>query len=508
MPKQPLVLCILDGWGHREDSDHNAIAQAITPHWDQLLRCPHTLLDASGLNVGLPAGQMGNSEVGHMSIGAGRVIFQDLPRLDQAFADKSIHTNSHYKKFIADLKSSSGTCHLMGLLSPGGVHSHSNHIIECAKMLNAEAIPTVIHAFLDGRDTAPTSGLKYVQELCNELAPWTYVQLATIGGRFFAMDRDQRWDRVATAYDVIVQGQANKVDDLVRYIQACYDKGITDEFIPPVCLQTYNGMDDGDGLWMANFRADRVRQLLRALVMDDFKGFDRSRRIAFAAQMGMTNYADDLSTKLTTVFPAIDIANSLGEIIAHHGLQQFRIAETEKYAHVTFFFNGGREEPFTGEVRHIIPSPKVKTYDLKPDMAAHEVTEALIQAIESQDYDFIVVNYANADMVGHSGDLPASIKAVQVIDDCLGKIMQATDRVEGTLLITADHGNIEMLLEPHTHEVHTAHTLNPVPLVIYGNNHRTSKLDSAGTLVDIAPTILKMMGIKQPQEMTGRSLII
>lgn len=508
MSKQLLVLCILDGWGYREDPDHNAIAQAITPSWNQLLTYPHTLLDASGLNVGLPSGQMGNSEVGHMSIGAGRVIFQDLPRLDQAFADKTLYTNNHYKKFVADLKSSGGTCHLMGLLSPGGVHSHSHHIIECARMLNAETIPTVIHAFLDGRDTAPTSGLKYTQELCNALKILPHVQLATIGGRFFAMDRDQRWDRVAAAYDTIVQGYAHKIDDPLKYIQACYDNGTTDEFISPACLQTYNGMKDGDGLWMTNFRADRVRQVLRALIMDNFNGFDRSRKITFAAQMGMTEYADDLSAKLTTLFPVIDIPNSLGEIISQQGLQQFRIAETEKYAHVTFFFNGGREEPFAGEVRHIVPSPKVKTYDLQPEMAAHEVTMALIQAIESQDYDLIVVNYANADMVGHSGDLPASIKAVQVIDECLGQLMQAIDHVDGTLLITADHGNIEMLLEPHTHQVHTAHTLNPVPFVVYGHHHHTTQLVASGTLVDIGPTILKMMGIKQPKEMTGKPLVI
>ena len=508
MSKRPLVLCILDGWGYREDTDHNAIAQATTPYWDQLMaEHPHTLLDASGLNVGLPEGQMGNSEVGHMSIGAGRVIFQDLPRIDHAFAHQFFTNDQNVHNFITRLKESGGTCHLMGLLSPGGVHSHINHMIGCARLLNDHGIPTAIHAFLDGRDTAPTSGINYMQQFLSELKTMPAVNLATLGGRFYAMDRDQRWERIAVAYNASVMADAPIIDDPLAYIQKCYDQGIYDEFISPVCLQHYRGMHDDDALWMTNFRADRVRQILQAFVDNDFNHFTRRRIINFAAACGMTSYSDNLNTKLITLFPVRNISHSLGEIISHQELTQFRLAETEKYAHVTFFFNGGRETPFAGEHRHIVPSPRVKTYDLQPEMSAEALTAVLINAINSCNYDFVVVNYANADMVGHSGNLMASITAVEVIDRCLGRIMTAIDNTAGTLLITADHGNIEMLQEPDTHQVHTAHTLNPVPFVIYSQQHNGIELASSGTLVDIAPTILTLLDIPQPSEMTGTSLL-
>jgi 2,3-bisphosphoglycerate-independent phosphoglycerate mutase len=395
----------------------------------------------------------------------------------------------------------------MGLLSSGGVHSHDHHMLALAHLLNQEGIPTFIHAFLDGRDTAPTSGYTYLEALLHNLEQHPSIRLATVSGRFFAMDRDQRWERTQKAYEAIVQAKAPLVNDILQHVTQSYEQGITDEFIPPIRLAGFSGMRDGDGLFMINFRADRVRQLLRALLLPQFNDFARSRVIRFAAQLGMTEYADDLSAVLPALFPPVAITKSLGEIVSDAGLRQLRLAETEKYAHVTFFFNGGRETPFAGEERCLVPSPRVQTYDLQPEMAAFAITDQLLNALSSQRYDFIVVNYANADMVGHTGHLTASIRAVEVLDTCLGQLIDALQKQGGLLVVTADHGNIEMLVDPHSQQMHTAHTLNLVPFVIYTPTAKAFTLAKSGTLADIAPTLLELMGLPLPTEMTGRSLL-
>jgi 2,3-bisphosphoglycerate-independent phosphoglycerate mutase len=508
MRQSPIVLCILDGWGYRLEEENNAIRLATTPNWDSLMADhPYTLLDASGLNVGLPEGQMGNSEVGHMCIGSGRVIYQDLPRIDTAIHQNAIPDIHAYQEFVNKLKKSGGSCHLLGLLSPGGVHSHQDHILALAQLLDQQGITTYIHAFLDGRDTAPTSAASYLAEFLDKLKNLPHVHLATGSGRFYAMDRDQRWERVSQSYTSMVEGQAPAIDDAIKHIRDYYSQNISDEFIPPFKMTGYEGMQDGDGLLMANFRADRVRQMLRALLLPEFDGFTRQKVVNFAALLGMSEYAHDISSLMPALFPSQEIKQSLGEVVAEHGLKQLRIAETEKYAHVTFFFNGGQEKPFPGEERCLIPSPKVATYDLKPEMAAFELTDNLVKAIHSNKYDLIVVNYANPDMVGHTGNLQASIRAVEVIDECLGRVMQAIREEEGILLITADHGNIEMMVEPSTNDIHTAHTLNLVPFVIYAPIHEPVKLATGGTLTDIAPTILELMELPYPEEMTGTPLI-
>lgn len=498
--KKAVVLCILDGWGHRENGPDNAIAQASTPHWENLLaHSSHTLLEASELNVGLPSGQMGNSEVGHMNIGAGRILFQDLPRIDQAIDQHTLEEMPPLQEFIAKLKASKGTCHLLGLLSSGGIHSHERHIFALAEILHSHGIPVALHAFLDGRDTPPKSAESSLKALLQN----PHLTLATMGGRYFAMDRDKRWDRVEKAYEPMVTGLPRHQDAL-SYLQENYHAGITDEFLPPVALETYKGMKEGDGLLMANFRSDRARQILTALLDPDFQGFKRSRIVHFAADLGMVEYAATLNVWMETLFPPAMPDQVLGEIIAAHDLKQLRLAETEKYAHVTFFFNGGREDVLPGEDRLLIPSPDVATYDLKPEMSAYELTDHLVEAIESQKYALIVVNYANPDMVGHTGNLEATQKAIETVDQCLGRVREAVEKTGATLIVTADHGNAETMYDDDLQSPHTAHTLNPVPFLIFP---RQNGVLSPGKLSDIAPTILQLLGIPAPSVMTGTSCL-
>jgi len=504
---RPVVLCILDGWGERHDSDHNAIQLAATPVWHDFMRhCPHALIDASELHVGLPNGQMGNSEVGHMNIGAGRVVMQELPRIDAAVASGELARNPRLLDFIARLRDSGGTCHLMGLMSPGGVHSHQGHIATLAKIVDAAGVPVAVHAFLDGRDTPPSSARGFMADFLADIRSCHRLTVATVGGRYWAMDRDKRWERVALGYEALVDGKGERAADALDAIDRGYARDETDEFLRPTVIEGYRGMADGDGILMANFRADRVRQILAALLDPAFAGFARPRTVKFAAAAGMTEYSTALKPLMTTLFPPDPLRHVLGAVVAEAGLKQLRIAETEKYAHVTFFLNGGEERQYQGEERILVPSPKVATYDLQPEMSAYEVTDKLVAAIDSGKFDLIVVNYANTDMVGHSGKLPAAIKAVEAVDRCLGRLRDAIVRAGGAVIITADHGNAEMMEDPVTHQPHTAHTLNRVPIVLVNGPAQASRL-SDGRLADIAPTVLAVMGLPQPREMTGRSLI-
>ena len=507
--KKPVILCILDGWGESDERDHNAIAQAHTPNWDAMRAAyPFGTLNASELDVGLPTGQMGNSEVGHMNIGAGRIVMQELPRIDAAVADGSLAKNAALQTYIAALKESGGTAHLLGLLSDGGVHAHQNHLAALAKIIAAENIEVAIHAFTDGRDVSPKSALTYVAQLEKDLAGIPGISFATISGRYYAMDRDKRWERVQKAYDAITAGIGEKATTATTAIERAYAANLTDEFILPTCVEHYAGMRDGDGILMTNFRADRARQMLHALLDPKFDGFIKPRSITFAATLGMVEYSEALNPLITAMFTPQTLHNNLGEVAAKAGLTQLRIAETEKYAHVTFFFNGGREEPFQNEDRILVPSPKVATYDLKPEMSAPEMTDKLVAAIESGKYDLIVVNYANTDMVGHSGDLHAAMKAVEAVDMCLGRVKAALDKAGGAMLITADHGNAECLHDEDSGQAHTAHTLNFVPCLLVGERFTsTPKNLGTGILADIAPTLCAMLELTPPPEMTGRNLL-
>ena len=509
MVQKPVVLCILDGWGESDSDDHNAIAQADTPVWDTLRATyPHSRLSASEGDVGLPAGQMGNSEVGHMNIGAGRVVVQELPRIDAAIADGSIEKNPPLDAYINALLVSGGSCHLMGLLSDGGVHAHQNHVTALAKIVAARGVPVVIHAFLDGRDTPPQSALGYLDTLQNAITGKGAISIGTVSGRYYAMDRDKRWERLKLAYDALVDAQGNHAPNAHSAVEDSYDARIHDEFVLPTIIGEYKGMKDGDGILMANFRADRARQLLGALVLVDFLGFERSRLVNFPAKLGMVEYSEVLSPQIAAMFPASTLSNNLGELVSAQGMKQLRIAETEKYAHVTFFFSGGREEPYAGEERILVPSPKVATYDLQPEMSAPEMTEKLLAAIGSGTFDFIVVNYANTDMVGHTGDIEAAKKAVAAVDRCLGKLLEAVNTAGGVMLITADHGNAECLHDDESGQPHTAHTLNLVPCVLVGQAFEGKRATLAdGVLADIAPTLCGLLGIAQPAEMTGRNLL-
>jgi 2,3-bisphosphoglycerate-independent phosphoglycerate mutase len=502
---KPVVLCILDGWGHRPQPDNNAIEQAKTPAWHALTReCPHALIDASELHVGLPEGQMGNSEVGHMNLGAGRVVMQDLPRIDQAIAKGEVANDPLLQAFIAKLKQSGGTCHLMGLLSPGGVHSHQAHLIALARIVSGAGVPVTVHAFLDGRDTPPSSARHYVAEVAGALAGLSNVRFGTVGGRYFAMDRDKRWERVELAYNAFFGEAQYRAPDAVSAVAAAYARGETDEFVKPTLIENFTGIQDGDGLLMGNFRADRARQILAALLDPAFDGFPRKRIAKFAATLGMVEYSTALARFMPALFPPAELAETLGEIASKAGLKQLRIAETEKYAHVTFFFNGGEERLFPGEERILVPSPKVATYDLKPEMSAYEVTDKLVAAIEADTFDLIVVNFANTDMVGHTGDLEAAVKAVEAVDRCLGRLRAAVEAKGGAILITADHGNAETMVDPVTGEPHTAHTLNRVPVIVVGAHGRKV---TDGKLADVAPTLLELMGLPKPAVMTGHSLL-
>jgi 2,3-bisphosphoglycerate-independent phosphoglycerate mutase len=466
--------------------------------------CPNALIDASEQEVGLPPSQMGNSEVGHMNLGAGRIVTQDLPRIDAAIAGDELTVNPALTRFIARLQVSGGTAHILGLLSPGGVHSHQDHIAALAGAIQAAGIPVAIHGFLDGRDTPPRSALDFLRAFQAKV-PET--QIATITGRYYAMDRDQRWERNALAYRALVDAEGETAADAAGAIEQSYAAGTSDEFVKPTVIGDYAGMKDGDGLLMANFRADRARQILGALLDPGFDGFARGRSVRFAAALGMVSYSVALDPLLDSLFASPDLGNTLGAVVADAGLRQLRIAETEKYAHVTFFFNGGREAEFPGEERVLVPSPRVATYDLKPEMSAFEVTGKLVAEIASGRFDLIVVNYANGDMVGHTGDLNAAIAAVEVVDTCLGRLSDAVTAAGGTLLITADHGNAEQMTDPETGQAHTAHTLNKVPAILVNAPSWAAALND-GRLADVAPSLLALMGLPKPAEMTGRSLIV
>jgi 2,3-bisphosphoglycerate-independent phosphoglycerate mutase len=502
------LLCILDGWGWRPGDDpDNAIAQAITPNYTRLLKdCPHALLATSGNAVGLPKGQMGNSEVGHMNIGAGRVVAQDLPRIDVAIEDGSLARRPVLLDLIDKAKVAGSAVHVMGLLSPGGVHSHQDHIAALVKIISSEGVPVFVHAFLDGRDTPPKSARGYLEKFLNDIDGLAGVRLATLSGRYYAMDRDKRWDRVEKCTAAITDASGRRFDDAFAALDDSYAQEVTDEFVVPCVLGDYAGAKDGDALLFANFRADRAREISAALLDNGFDGFTRARVVAFGAAAGLTEYSQDLKRLMGAVFPPEDVRETLGEVIAEHHMKQLRLAETEKYAHVTFFLNGGREEVFDGEDRILVPSPKVTTYDHKPEMSAYQVTDRLEEAILSGQYDLIVCNYANPDMVGHTGVMSAAVKAVDTIDECLGRLVIALAKVNGVMLLTADHGNIEMMKDPYTHEPYTAHTTLDVPVIAFGAPAGTSLQN--GRLADVAPTMLDLMGLKQPAAMTGHSLLV
>jgi 2,3-bisphosphoglycerate-independent phosphoglycerate mutase len=501
---KPVMLMILDGWGWREDSADNAVAQAATPNFDALWAAsPHAFLRTSGADVGLPEGQMGNSEVGHLNLGAGRVVMQDLPRIDATIADGSLASMAPLVTFITAMKQSGGTCHLVGLLSPGGVHSHQDHAIALARVLTEAGLPVAVHAWTDGRDTAPRSAPACLAAFSRALPAGA--RLATISGRYFAMDRDNRWERVEKAWRAMVLGEGERVASAADAVTAAHARDITDEFVPPAPIGDYAGMRDGDGILSFNFRADRVRQILAALLDPAFAGFARPRVPRFAAALGMTAYAEALTPLIPPLFPPQSMADILGAVVARAGLAQLRIAETEKYPHVTYFLNGGEETPYPGEQRIMVPSPKVATYDLKPEMSAGEVTEKAVAAIRSGAFDLIVLNFANADMVGHTGSLAAATKAVEAVDAGLGAIAASVREAGGALLVTADHGNAELMRDPATGGPHTAHTLNPVPVLLAGGPAGAALRD--GRLADVAPTILALLGLAQPAAMTGLSLL-
>ncbi|MGM8929978.1 2,3-bisphosphoglycerate-independent phosphoglycerate mutase [Salinicola halophyticus] len=518
---RPVALLILDGYGQNDDNANNAVAAADTPVMDRLKRdFPNTLIHTDGPYVGLPDGQMGNSEVGHMNIGAGRIVYQDFTRVTKAIEDDELKTNEALTAPIDDAVANDGAVHLMGLLSPGGVHSHEDHLLAMAELAASRGAKRIyLHAFTDGRDTAPKSAGASIERANAKLAELVGADngfVASVVGRYFAMDRDNRWDRVEKAYRVVRFGEGEHVADSAEAgLAAAYERGETDEFVTATAVRPPQGervgdkivMADGDAALFLNFRADRARELTRAFVNPDFDDFDRGERIKLAGQglVTLTHYADDIDTP--AAFPPNDLVNTLGEVAESHGLTQLRIAETEKYAHVTFFFSGGREAEFKGEDRAMIPSPKdVKTYDEKPEMSAYELTDTLVEAIEAGKYDLIVCNYANGDMVGHSGDLKAATKAIETVDVCLGRVVEAIQKAGGECLVTADHGNAEMMVDPKTGNPHTSHTTFMVPLV-YVARSQSAKLKSDGRLCDLAPTLLHMLQKPAPEEMTGNVLI-
>ncbi|MGR3491361.1 MAG: 2,3-bisphosphoglycerate-independent phosphoglycerate mutase [Shimia sp.] len=502
MPK-PVVLCILDGWGDSDRHEGNAPAQAHTPNFDRIrAEGPAAQLITHGPDAGLPTGQMGNSEVGHTNIGAGRVVAMDLGQIDLAIEDGSFFENHALLDFGAALTETGGTAHLMGLASDGGVHSHIDHMIAAAKALTGMGVPVAIHAITDGRDVAPTSAPGYLRTLKDRLPEGA--EIATVSGRYYAMDRDNRWERVSQAYATMIRAEGGLADDPVSEIERRHAEGQTDEFITPFPIGAYQGVKHQDGIFFLNFRADRAREILAAIGDPDFDGFDTGPRPALAALLGMVEYSGRHTTFMDTVFPKREIANTLGAWVAKQGLTQFHVAETEKYPHVTFFLNGGVEEPYAGEDRHMPPSPKVATYDLQPEMSAGDVASALSAAIRKQ-YDLIVVNFANPDMVGHTGDLQAAIKACEAVDAGLGQALDALGEVGGAMIVTADHGNCETMIAEGG-EPHTAHTTNLVPVILTGGPEGARLRN--GKLADLAPTILQLMGLEQPPEMTGQSLLI
>ncbi len=506
-PRKNAVLLILDGWGHREESDYNAIHAADTPVWDELWRNqPRTLLRTSGEAVGLPAGQMGNSEVGHMNIGAGRVVYQTLTRIDRDIAEGGFYQNPVLTAAADKVVHNGAALHVIGLLSPGGIHSHEDQIEAMLDLALKRGVARLyLHALLDGRDTPPRSARDSLARFEAKLAASGKGRLASICGRFYAMDRDQRWERIEPAYAMLTEAAApHRFADAESALRAAYERGEDDEFVQPSWIGAADApIADGDAVVFMNFRADRARQLTRVFVEKEFDGFQRRRRPKLADFVMLTEYAADIPAKCA--YPPEALENVFGAWLADQGGRQLRIAETEKYAHVTFFFNGGREAPFANEERALIPSPKVKTYDLKPEMAAFELTESLVRAIRSRDFDAIICNYANGDMVGHTGDYAASIKAVEAVDFCLGKIAQAVRETGAELLITADHGNVEQMRDPETGQPLTSHTTGPVPLVYLGAGEL--QFTSEGSLCDIAPTLLSLLELPIPPQMTGHTLL-
>jgi 2,3-bisphosphoglycerate-independent phosphoglycerate mutase len=510
MKVTPVLLIILDGYGHREECEHNAICQARKPHWNVLWsKYPHTTIDASEKWVGLPKDQMGNSEVGHMNIGAGRVVYQEYTRIESAIEQGDFFRNPVLVKAVETARGAGTALHILGLLSPGGVHSHESQIHAMLEMAARGGVKNIrVHAFLDGRDTPPRSAeasLEALRKKCEELGAGT---IASICGRYYAMDRDQRWERVRCAYDLITQGKSEyRAATAVEALHAAYARGETDEFVKATAIAAPGApatrMNDGDAVVFMNFRADRARQMTAALTSSAFEGFERARVPALGYYCTLTSYGKEFDA-IPSAFAPQSIENGFGEYISTRGLKQLRIAETEKYAHVTYFFSGGVETPYPGEDRILVPSPRVATYDLKPEMSAREVTDKLVEAIQSRKYGAIICNYANGDMVGHTGNLEAATRAIEVLDECIGRAVAAMQKTGGEVLITADHGNAEMMLDPATRQAHTAHTLNVVPLLYIGRKARAA---SGGALQDVAPTLLAMMGLPQPPQMTGKALL-
>ena len=503
--RRPVVLCVLDGWGCRPPAEDNAISRADTPVYRRLLAtCPNAQLVSYGVDVGLPEGQMGNSEVGHLNLGAGRVVVQDILRIAAAVKDGSLAKNPALAHLIEELLVTRGTCHVLGLISPGGVHSHQDQIASLVRTVAEAGVPVAVHALLDGRDTPPKSACDYIRKFEADIAGRN-AKIVTVGGRFYAMDRDKRWERVERAYDAMTHAKGERAPDPIAAIAAAYARGETDEFVLPTVIDGFTGMWDNDGLLCGNFRADRVREILTALLDPAFGGFPRAKFVEFVAAVGVTEYSAPLAKLMPALFAPIRLKRLLGEEVARAGWRQLRIAETEKYAHVTYFFNGGNEKPFEREDRSLVPSPKVKTYDEKPEMSAEEVTRVLVEAIRDDKYEFILVNYANPDMVGHTGNLEAAIKAIETVDRCLGQVEAAVKEMDGVLLITADHGNAEQMYDPVNHMPQTAHTVGNVPAILVNAPGVRALHD--GRLADVAPTLLALMGLPQPEEMTGRSLL-
>ncbi|MEO9572807.1 MAG: 2,3-bisphosphoglycerate-independent phosphoglycerate mutase [Tateyamaria sp.] len=500
VPK-PVVLCILDGWGLREETTGNAPALADTPTYDHIMAtCPNATLITHGPDVGLPRGQMGNSEVGHTNIGAGRVVAMDLGQIDLAIEDGSFFDNARLIAWIEAIKAAGGCAHLMGVMSDGGVHGHISHMIAAAKACTDAGLEVCIHAITDGRDVPPKSALGYLETL--QAALPTGARIVTVTGRYFALDRDNRWHRVETAFATMVRAEAAVEPSAKAAIEAAYGAGKTDEFIPATVIDGYKGAKDGDGLFCLNFRADRAREIMAAMGDPGFDAFDASGRPDWAGLMGMADYSDAHGAYMTTVYPKPEIVNTLGAWVARAGLRQFRLAETEKYPHVTFFLNGGEEKPEDGEERAMPKSPNVATYDLQPEMSSVEVTDRFIGAIEAG-YDLIVVNYANPDMVGHTGDLEAAMAACAAVDQGLARVLPVLEAAGGAMILTADHGNCEVMIDPDTGAPHTAHTTNLVPVALIGAEGTLND----GRLADLAPTLLHLMGLEKPLEMTGQSLI-
>ena len=502
--KKTVALIIMDGFGESKNTDGNAIASSNTPNLDKIMNeYPHTLIQASGLDVGLPDGQMGNSEVGHTNIGAGRIVYQDLTRVSKAIEDGDFFTNEVLLKAMENAKEHS--LHLMGLLSNGGVHSHIDHLKALVKMAKENGVENVfVHAFTDGRDVDPRSALEFIEDVENYMKEVGVGKIASVSGRYYAMDRDKRWERVKKSYDMLVNGIGNKATSAISAIESSYQKEIFDEFVEPTLIcngeEPIATIEKNDSVIFFNFRPDRAREITRTLVDKEFKEFETKDLNLY--YVCFTQY-DEQMPNVKIAFKPTALKNTFGEYISNKGLTQLRIAETEKYAHVTFFFNGGEEKQYPGEDRILVPSPKVATYDLQPEMSAIEVTDKVVEAIESKKYDTIILNYANPDMVGHTGVLEAAIKAIETIDECVGRVVKAVEDVNGVLLITADHGNSEQMIDYATGEPHTAHTTNPVPLILVGKDAKLKE----GRLADLAPTMLDILGIEKPEEMTGESLI-